>query len=226
MRLKSIFLFVLSLEASICFGQIDEIFLNAGANLYIPINNAEKGTFPILWYDKETDPKVLIGGFNVGVSAYKQVNNKLSVKGQINLVRSVYWNEPIHANTGPSPMEQIGVYISSSQDYLVNSIFTGQFSLSDKFFIGSGLGVHVLLTSKFRLPKEWRIPETNGATVTNASYKTLVPVLPVELSYKRKKVIFTVRYEQALLNRLGKELAQYRKDSYGMLIFETGFKLK
>ena len=42
--------------------------------------------------------------------------------------------------------------------------------------------------------------------------------------WKLKKLFVYVRYEHALLNRLKKkDLAEYKTDKYGLIIFELGF---
>jgi hypothetical protein len=48
-----------------------EYFVTTNANLHIPFADGDKGAYPILWYDKKSDPKLQIGGFGVGFTAIK-----------------------------------------------------------------------------------------------------------------------------------------------------------
>lgn len=51
------FLFFVTLKS---YSQVSgyEYFITVNGNLYVPVNNPEKGMYPILWYDKETDAKL------------------------------------------------------------------------------------------------------------------------------------------------------------------------
>lgn len=56
-----------------CFAQKPnkQWFFSPNWNLYIPTNTSNKGTYPIIGYDKESSPKLLIGGYGIGVSVLK-----------------------------------------------------------------------------------------------------------------------------------------------------------
>jgi hypothetical protein len=60
----------------------------------------------------------------------------------------------------------------------------------------------------------------------NNYYKRLMPMLPLELSLKFEKLFVNLRYEHGLLNRLKKDLSEYKEDKYGLLFFELGFCMK
>lgn len=94
--------------------------------------------------------------------------------------------------------------------------------LTEKISIGTGLGGQILLISLSRMPE---IYDSKAAVAVNRYYKPFMPTLPVELSFKSKKNLFTIRYEHGLLNRYKKDLAAYKKDKFGLLSFEVGFKL-
>ena len=51
----------------------------------------------------------------------------------------------------------------------------------------------------------------------------MVPVVPVEASYKTKRVLLNVRYKYALKNRYKNDLQNERTDHYSLLTFEIGF---
>ncbi len=216
-----VILFLLILFAVKSYSQPtdNEYFITANGNLYIPINNPAKGVYPILWYDKQTDPNVLIGGLGIGFTAINPYRSKLHLKGQVNLSRHVYWDEPIPLidnNGNPS-----GVFLAGSSDFSVGITATAHYLLTDKISVGTGVGGQVLLVSLSRTP------EINSEDVLAANnyYKRVIPVLPLELSYKTNAHLFNIRYEHGLLNKYKKGLATYKTDNYGLLYFEVGFKL-
>jgi hypothetical protein len=207
------------------FGQQTGVqwFITPNVNLYLPVGTPYKGVYPVLWYDKETTPKVLIGGFGVGVSALKPYGEKLTLKGQANLSKHTYWDEPmqlIDENGAP-----IRDYLAGSSDYTLGLTATGHYQFTGKFSAGTGLGGQVLLVSLVRLPPNYFTGPDEEQLATSRYYKRLVPMLPVELSLKLEKILFNVRYEHGLLNRLRKPLADYQTDRFGLLSFEVGFRL-
>lgn len=207
------------------FGQQTGIqwFITPNVNLYLPLGTSYKGVYPVLWYDKETTPKVLIGGFGVGVSALKPYGEKVTLKGQANVSKHTYWDEPIvmiDENGGP-----IRDYVAASSDYSLGITATGHYQFTGKFSAGTGLGGQVLLVSLVRLPPNYFTGPDREQIGTSRYYKRLLPMLPVELSLKLEKVLFNVRYEHGLLNRIKGELAQYKTDRFGLLTFEVGFRL-
>ncbi len=207
------------------FGQQKSIqwFISPNVNLYLPVGTPHKGTYPVLWYDKETSPKVLIGGFGVGASALKPYGEKLTLKGQANLSKHTYWDEPLElTDDNGSPIRRYG---SASSDYSLGLTATGHYQFSERFSAGTGLGGQVLLVALTRLPPNYITGPDEGQTATLRYYKRVLPVVPVELSLKLRKLLFNVRYEHGLLNRLKRPLAEYQTDRFGLLTFEVGFGL-
>jgi hypothetical protein len=207
------------------FGQQTDFqwFVAPNVNLYLPVGTPYKGAYPVLWYDKETSPKVLIGGFGVGVSALKPYGEKLTLKGQANLSKHTYWDEPIvltDENGGP-----VKDYLTASFDYTLGLTATGHYQFTRSFSAGTGLGGQVLLVALTRLPPNYFTGPDEEQTATLRYYKRMVPMLPVELSLKLEKVLFNVRYEHGLLNRLKRPLTDYQTDRFGLLTFEVGFRL-
>lgn len=203
------------------FGQSTDIeyHFTANGNLYLPINTPQKGVYPILWYDKTTNPKLLIGGFGVGVTALKSIKNKVSIKGQANISKHTYWDEPQFFTDGGFLGATV---ITGSSDFTIGLTGTINYFISKKFLVGTGLGGQVLLASLSRLP---RLYGTDSEIAANKYYKPFMPVIPVEASLKLKKTMYSIRYEHGLLNRLKGDLAQYKTDKYGLLTFEVGFHL-
>lgn len=196
-----------------------EYFITLNGNQYLPIQNPEKGRYPVLWYDKETDPKLLIGGFGAGVSAFRPLKEKVSLKAQANLSKQTYWGEPVRLVDEVSL--PTGDFLAGSSDYAVGITALAHYFFKEKLSVGTGLGGQILLVSLSRVP-EFRdeIP-----VVRNRYYRPFMPVLPVELSFKSQKHLFNIRYEHGLLNRYKRDLGAYKKDRFGLLSFEVGFKV-
>jgi hypothetical protein len=196
-----------------------EYFITISVNHYIPGNKSEKGMYPILWYDKSTIPKFMVGGFGAGVTAVKPYRERISLVGQFNISRHTYWDEPIDlrdANNQP-----LGELSSVTSDYAFHLLATVHYSLSEKFSAGAGLGAQVQFLSSSRMTVF-----NEKFVVKNNHYKTIMPVLPLELSYRWPNTIVNLRYEYGLLDRYKKDLAAYKTDRYGILTFEVGFRIK
>jgi hypothetical protein len=196
-------------------------FISANFNLHVPFDK-EKGMYPILWYNKETTPKIQLGGLGVGITVMQPYREKINFQGQANLSRHVHWDESIDARSTQNQSE--GVYPVSEVDYTLGITGTMHYEATPNFSIGTGLGLQVMLLSFTRL-NDLPLREKH-APVRNRFYKPVVPTAPVEFTWHRSKTIFTVRYEHALFNRLKKELAEYEKDKFGLLFLEMGFKIK
>lgn len=114
-------------------------------------------------------------------------------------------------------------YYYSSTDIAIGLNVTIQYSLAKNLRVGIGIGTQVLLYSYSRAPL---IPNSDDSKhYSNIFYKTIMPAIPIEISYKLKRTIFTVRYEKALLNRYKNDLRDYQTEIYGLLFFEIGFSL-
>ena len=210
------FLFSYSLQAQ----EAVEYFVSGNANLYLPFNS-EKGMFPILGYDKETKPKVLIGGFGVGFAALKNIKKRTSLKGQINISRSVYWESFIFTNNVAAVTGQTD---ATSTDYTLGLLGTFHFHLSPAFSMGTGIGTQVMMVSYLNLRED--ALEVSEYIGRNRFYKPVMPTLPIELTWRFKKMFANLRYEHALLDRFKNDLAEDKTDKYGLLFFELGIKVK
>lgn len=106
--MKNILVFVLIIcNTFTAFSQNDvKLYLALNGNLYMPFGSG-KQTYPILGYDKDADPKILLGGFGFGFSAVKEWKDKFLLKAQVNTSRHAYWEEPMEfrdANNNPLGM--------------------------------------------------------------------------------------------------------------------------
>lgn len=176
---------------------------------------------------KKSIPNYWFGGFGVGFSAWKQIKGKTSIKVQGNISRSVYWETGEVLRTGPNPFDITGDIMLSSTDYTFGVTGTIHYSLSPTFSVGAGLGSQILLGSYLYLRSDMSSFNDSGRNVgRNRYYKAAMPTVPIEVSAKIRKVLFNIRYEHALLNRLKKDLAEYKSDRYSLLFFEIGFKIR
>ena len=218
---KAILYISIFCSSFIAFSQDDlQFFISLNGNLYMPINS-QRLTYPILGYDKDADPKVLVGGFGVGFSAVKEWKERLLIKGQANFSRHAYWDEPLEVkdvNNNP-----LGMYIGKSVDYVLGTTATIQFRPSEKIGLGAGLGGDFMLLSVYDFSG---FAGADAQKTRNKNYKFFTPVLPLEVSFYLNKILINIRYEQGLVNRYKKPLADYEKENYGLLVFEFGYRLR
>jgi len=195
-------------------------YITVNSNLYLPVNNPAKGVYPILWYDKETTPKLLIGGFGVGFAGLKPLNNKLSLKGQANISKHAYWDEAFYMIDANGFAGQ--KFSAGSADYALGLTATAHYFLGKRISLGAGLGSQVQLITFSRLPT---YDDREASVSVQQQYKRFMPTLPLELTLQSKKHLYNIRYEYGLLNRYKSTIAAYKKDKYSLLSFEIGFKL-
>ncbi len=213
-------LFLIVSAKAFCQDTAYEYFVTGSGNLYLPIDNPEKGVYPIVGYSKKTSPNLLIGGWGVGFSVLKPHGEKLSFKGQANLSKQTYWDQPfVITDEGRNPIQD---FVAGTSDYAMGVTATAHYSLTQRLSVGTGLGGQVLLVSLSRIPTT---DETKLPIAVNRYYRPLMPTLPVELTYKLQSVLFNVRYEHGLLNRLRGELKDYKQDRFGLLTFEVGLRI-
>jgi hypothetical protein len=224
-------LLVLMLMVSVAaFSQDEEpapkyqYFLTLSGNLYLPVKNADKSTYPILGYSKKTDPNLQVGGMGLGLSMFRAINEKFSLKGQLNLARHAYWNKPIEV-VNPSG-QPLGSFLSSSFNYSAGLLLTVQYFLTEKFSVGTGFGAEVLLVSETSVPENNSSLSTKHSEQIDRYYRLIMPVLPIEASLKLTPVLLNVRYEYGLANAYRNDLGFDRKDKYGLLVFEVGYKIR
>ena len=213
--------FSVSLQAS---GQesMYELFIVGNTNLFLPGTSPARGIYPILGYDKTTSPKILIGGFGAGVSVFRPIAETLTLKGQANLSKHTYWDEPLDLRG--SNNEPLGTFEYASSDLAIGINATMHYFFSRRMSVGTGLGAQVFTVTLSRTP-EFKNGEIAKTASFNRYYKPFLPVVPVELSFKGENLLFNIRYEHGLSNRYKSTLAGYKTDRSGLLYFEVGFKI-
>lgn len=218
--MKKIFFYIIfTIVANAGYSQSSmQYFISLNGNLYLPINS-DKQSYPILAYDKDADPKVLLGGFGIGFTTVKEWKEKFLLKGQLNFSRHAYWDDPILLTDVTN--NPLGFYTGKSVDYVLGMTATVQYRLGKKIALGTGLGADILLHSVYNISE----PFFEGMKIENEYYKTIAPVLPLELSFYLNKVLLNIRYEQGLINRYREAYAAYEKELNGILVFEFGYRL-
>lgn len=223
MKKYFIVLILIILIDDACAQNNHEVFVTANTNLYVPFN-ADKGLFPVLGYDKEATPKLLIGGFGTGVTMFKTIREKTRLKVQSNISRHTYWNEPMTFRTVDN--QNLGTFSSRSSDYTLGVSGIALLG-SNKFSFGAGLGLQVMLASVTRNPVgNFAGQDNEQQLVLNRYYKMLMPVLPLEISVQLDKMFYSIRYEHALLNKYKNGLANRERENYGLIFTEIGVRIK
>lgn len=222
--ISAILLLLLSLESIMAQSKM-EWFITANANTYIPLNNKENKPYPILWYGKslEDKNKILIGGIGIGVSGIYQMQGKWKLKANLNFSRRAFYDESFQAVDG------VGNYIYNppvvrTEEYLLNSLLMPHFAFNEKISVGVGVGLQTLISSKAQFYALSFFNDVEKQKVKNSFYRTILPTLPIEFSWRIKKISITTRYEQSLLSRLRGDAEE--KNSFGQLFFEIGYLFK
>lgn len=201
-----------------------EYFLVGNGNLYLPGGQSNKGLYPIIGYDKDAQPKLMIGGFGFGVAAFEPLQKSLSIKGQINVSKHTYWDEPLEMRGANN--EPLGQFIFGSSDYALGITGALHYFLGEKMSVGTGLGAQLLTTTLSHVPKFEHFEVVPDAISVNRYYRQFLPMLPLEWSWKGDKLLTTIRYEYSLTNRYKKDLAESKSDRFSLLYFELGLRLK
>jgi hypothetical protein len=194
-----------------------QYFITVNANYYLP-RNSDKQAYPVLAYDKDSDPKLLVGGFGAGLTAIKNQNEKFLLKAQANISRRAYWNDPIgFRDVSNNPLGNITL---KAVDYVFDITATAHYRLGQKVSIGTGLGADVMIYS-YTVLKFPRFDEK----YRNGHYKPVMPVIPIELTFNFDKILLNLRYAHGLLSRNKSPLSKSKDDAYGLLTMELGFRI-
>jgi hypothetical protein len=196
-------------------------FIMVNANTYLPLGS-DKERYPIVGYNKDYDPKLLIGGLGLGISTIVDYKTSYKIKVQANAQRRVYWEEEIHYRDDQN--RDMGTFRSGSADLVLNLMGTFHKKISDKFSIGTGLAADAMMMSASRKP-DFNGNDRDKMLSLNRHYKRIMPVLPLELSMEFKKILLNLRYDIGLLNKFRSDLAKHKKDYYSVLSFEAGFRI-
>jgi hypothetical protein len=201
-----------------------EWFLNANINIHIPGGGSQKSVYPVLGYNKNTTPKFLLGGVGTGAFLLRRMSSDLHLKIHGYLSKISYWDDPVEMK---SPVgDNIGVFQAGGSDYVAGINGLVHYHLVDRLSLGAGVGAQLLLASFSRTPDIYGYSKPTEKTfITNHYYKTVLPVVPLELSYRFPKMVINLRYDIGPFNRIRGELAKAKNERYDVLSLEVGFKL-
>jgi hypothetical protein len=197
-----------------------QYYITMNGNFYLPGDNDTKETHPLLWYDKSEDPKFQIGGFGLGCTAFRQLNEKINWKFQANVSKHKYW-EATQIRDGVNQL--LARYSVPTSDVTFGLVAGINYHLSEKVSVGSGISSHILLVS---YSKDNSFPKDEKRVLYNKYYKTVVPLIPLEASLLLGKTLLNIRYEYALLNRYRGDLSNSVKEKYSVLTFEIGYRVR
>jgi hypothetical protein len=200
-------------------------YINTSINCYIPTGDSEKSVFPVIGFNKNTSPKVLLGGIGFGIAAWVPVSNHIYLKPYLNLSKLTYWDDPMPIRDPVS--NAMGHYQSWSSDYTVNPGIVVHYELGNQFSVGTGIAAHVMAVSLIRLPDAEAYYGTvkPGGLSMAKNYKRINPVVPLEASYRLNQLMLNLRYEMGLLNKLRGDLGKSTSEKFGVFALEVGFKL-
>ncbi|GGM94204.1 hypothetical protein GCM10010967_29260 [Dyadobacter beijingensis] len=202
-----------------------EWFLDANANLHIPGGGSKKSVYPVLAYNKNTDPKFLLGGIGFGAFMLRPLSADFHLKAHGYLSKVSYWDDPVELKSAVG--EDVGIFQAGGSDYLAGLNGLIHYHLADHLSLGAGAGLQVLLASFSRTPAiyGYGLP-TEKSFISNHHYKTFLPVIPVELSYRFPRTVINLRYDIGVLNRIKGDLGKAKNERFDVLSLEVGFKLK
>jgi hypothetical protein len=209
-KLFYIFILIYFAKSQTIFAQNEKPswYANINMNTYLPSQTVQGTTFGIGDI-----------GLGVGASRFQPIKNNLYLKYQGNVSFNSYTD---HVVTFTNPSGQsLGNILPSTVDFVLNLSTTVNYSLSNNFSVGTGLGFRTLLHSASKYDTSPFKVET-----VNAHYKRVMPVLPVEMSFKFNKVMLNLRYEYSILNKIRGDLSDYVNERYGIVSLEIGYKIK
>jgi len=195
-RIKSFLIVIILLGFPQMEAQEWSIHLNG--NETYPIANDQLGQYPILWYSSTQGRGILVGGFGLGVSYSKTLNEKVNIKYQLNGQRSRFYDEPtIFTDFNGAPLGGIiGVNTNLNLSALVLS--TLQLIPDRNINLGMGLGVRGVLFSRTDYGKAIVNGAEAALKLKNKSFAPVVALLPVELSWTPGRFSVAARGELSI----------------------------
>jgi hypothetical protein len=165
----------------------------------------------------------LIGGFELGATNILPLKNHKNLKTNATIARQVYWEEPL----GFTDLNGIGqgTVKYSKADLKLNISSVYHLPITKKFSAGLGLGLQTQLISGMRFKQFIGSDLQKSQILLSNPFKRLMPTIPAEITWQNPKAIYTIRYEQALLNKYKAGLGSYFKYFYGVAVAEVGIKL-
>jgi hypothetical protein len=198
------------IKSQITFAQSEKPlwYANVNMNTYFPSQPVQGTTFGIGDI-----------GLGLGASRIQPIKSNLFLKQQGNISFNSY-TDHVASFTNPNGLS-LGNALPSTLDFVLNLSTTINYSLTNNFSIGTGLGFRTLLHSASKYNTSPFKVET-----VNAHYKRIMPVLPIEMSLKIDKILLNLRYEYSILNKIRGDLSDFVTERYGIVSLEVGYKIK
>lgn len=216
---KTLILFILCVfNTGFLSAQIWTAYLSG--NEYYPVNSENKSYYPILWYSGDEGRGVLLGGFGAGVSYEKLLDPTFSLKYQINLQRSVFYDEPfIATDENGFPF---GAVIGINIHYYSTLLCLPKYHFG-KWSAGLGLGGRGIFSSKTDYGGVIVQGNIRDLSVKNKAQSPVILMIPFEFSYQPwQRWIFTARAELGLskASRLAADVSERSL----VTVFEVGYR--
>ncbi len=150
-------------------------------NEYYPLNSKNKSQYPILWYTSKDDRGVLLGGFGAGVSYENQYKPTFSLKYQVNLQRSVFYDEPYFARDENGFI--FGAGIGLNIHYNATTLCIPRYHLG-KWTLGLGLGGRINAYTQVDYGKAFVNGVEEDLILKSNTLAPFVLTLPLEVSFQ------------------------------------------
>ena len=210
---------LLAFAAKMGIAQAPDSYLTINTNLMFAYGNTSKIYYPVVASFND-DFLQKVGGFGMGYTSTKDYGNGRTLKAGMNLTKMSQYLGSTYARDFVGNLA--GFYAVKSSRINLNLNVLMQKSLGDKISLGTGIGVQSTLFHIQKLPSVF---EVTTLYTNQTLQKNIMPVIPMEFNFETKKRVLTLRYEQALLNSNRGEFRKYKKETFGLLSFELGFKL-
>jgi hypothetical protein len=212
-------------KAQLFYKQLfSEYRVTIGHNLRLP-GNGKQRTIAIVSRDKKREyNKFMVGGFTAGISAFSNINSSLDLKWTANVSRQIFWREPALFNNGPNVTNILGYTYPVVAEYYLGLNGVAHYRAGEKFSVGAGVGFDILLASHTSFP--YALSTTDEpVSYRNREFKPIMPVVPVELSWKEARFLYNIRYEVGLASRYRTALQSFGQNMFHTLSFEIGMKI-
>ncbi|MDZ4681141.1 MAG: hypothetical protein SH848_17775 [Saprospiraceae bacterium] len=172
-------IFLCTLAAPALKAQTWAVYLSG--NEYYPLNSTNKTYYPILWYTSKDDRGVLLGGFGAGVSYEKQYKPTFSLKYQVNLQRSVFYDEPYFATDENGFI--FGALIGINTHYNATTLCIPRYHMG-KWSVGLGLGSRITAYAQVDYGEALVNGEKEDLLLKSKALAPFVLTLPLEVSFQ------------------------------------------
>lgn len=209
-----------------CFSQhIHKFYIHVGANLTLPSDQSSRATFPIIAYNDDFKPSLLLGGFNAGFTYNKHLSGKKYISAIISLARHSSWEEAFPFTDNQGLLYGFNKY--NKVDYVLKVLPTFTYALTPRLTLGIGLGGNISIISISALPEVQLFGiDREGEIAINKYNRLFNPLLPVEVRYHLNKIYIGARFEYGPFNTNRSDLGKNLKSTNNYACFEVGFKLK